>query len=410
MNMFQIVFLTYLQSTSAACVSGSCASSHHPLPPPINTLSSPPHPSQRSESTTHHLHTLTPSSNSPLPTPTTVTTITSPLPSTTHTYSTTKQQQVPGGKMSGDKSYTKTTTTLHTSSSESKLNSIKNTTRSTPQRNSSSLSLHGLRHNHHNRWTSPSPSAPPRRSSSLGGHHGSARTSPYVSPRTSPPGSRRGSPRNSHHGSPYTSPYHSPRNSIHGSPSPTCGSPTTATTSGSGSVFKYHSPKPVTSSSTVRTVDKPSAPSNQASNKNVNPPRMGDGPKLKNKNPSSVRSSSSSTTMTSSSPNNPPHSSTTGTQSSGPAYAPDFESGQVLDQLPFEYSSFLDLPPSAFGNNTCAFTTVLLQFTCMLLLHIYTCTHEVFCITDTYTCTCIIHNTEQLKELYMYMYILYSLK
>lgn len=27
----------------------------------------------------------------------------------------------------------------------------------------------------------------------------------------------------------------------------------------------------------------------------------------------------------------------------------DFESGQVLSQMPYEYSSFFDLPPSALG-------------------------------------------------------------
>ena len=30
----------------------------------------------------------------------------------------------------------------------------------------------------------------------------------------------------------------------------------------------------------------------------------------------------------------------------------DFESGKVLSQMPFEYSSFLDLPPSSFGKTT----------------------------------------------------------
>ena len=34
---------------------------------------------------------------------------------------------------------------------------------------------------------------------------------------------------------------------------------------------------------------------------------------------------------------------------SSPSAVLDFESGEVLGQLPFEYSSFLDLPPAAFG-------------------------------------------------------------
>ena len=39
--------------------------------------------------------------------------------------------------------------------------------------------------------------------------------------------------------------------------------------------------------------------------------------------------------------------------STGSTQQLDFESGRVLSQVPFEYSSFLDLPPSAFG--TCAY-------------------------------------------------------
>lgn len=42
-------------------------------------------------------------------------------------------------------------------------------------------------------------------------------------------------------------------------------------------------------------------------------------------------------------PNDPP----SGSQS--PPHTLDFEDGQVLSQLPYEYSSFLDLPPSALG-------------------------------------------------------------
>ena len=34
-------------------------------------------------------------------------------------------------------------------------------------------------------------------------------------------------------------------------------------------------------------------------------------------------------------------------------HTPDFESGAVLDKLPFEYSSFLDLSSSAFGKWWC---------------------------------------------------------
>ena len=37
---------------------------------------------------------------------------------------------------------------------------------------------------------------------------------------------------------------------------------------------------------------------------------------------------------------------------SPPRYSLDYESGEVLSQLPYEYSSFIDLPPSAFGKKT----------------------------------------------------------
>lgn len=36
-------------------------------------------------------------------------------------------------------------------------------------------------------------------------------------------------------------------------------------------------------------------------------------------------------------------------QQATPIHTPDFESGAVLDKLPFEYSSFLDASSTAFG-------------------------------------------------------------
>ena len=36
---------------------------------------------------------------------------------------------------------------------------------------------------------------------------------------------------------------------------------------------------------------------------------------------------------------------------SSPHHSLDFESGRVLGQLPYEYSSFLDLPPAALGKD-----------------------------------------------------------
>jgi hypothetical protein len=317
-----------LESTSAACVSGSVAVTHHPLPPPLNTLSSsPPHPTHHPESSARHLYTLSPSS--PLPHSSTST----PPPSSS------SKQKFATGKSTDNKPHTKTTSaTLHTSSSESKLSSLKSVLRpAPPQRNSaSSSSLHGLRM--HNRWAS----AVPRRSASLGSHqHGSARTSPYNSPRTSPHGSRRGS----RHCSPYTSPYHSPRNSIHGSPplASTCGSPTTT---GDDPVFMYHSPKPVATSSSAAGVVAGAKPLAPGINRNI-----GRGADLSATKSKSVRSSPPAKTHPSPPPPSHPSSSSSSSsaQVSGPAYAPDFESGRVLDQLPFEYSSFLDLPPSAFG-------------------------------------------------------------
>ena len=37
--------------------------------------------------------------------------------------------------------------------------------------------------------------------------------------------------------------------------------------------------------------------------------------------------------------------------SSPPPYSLDYESGKVLSPVPYEHSSFIDLPPSAFGND-----------------------------------------------------------
>ena len=317
-----------IQSTSAACVSGSVASTHHPLPPPLNTLStpSPPHSSH------FHPHTLTPSS---------------PLPHSPPSSSSKQKLAATGGKTNENKLQSKTNTSLHTSSSEPKLNSFKSVSRPTPQRNGSSSSLHGRQS--HTRWPSPSPCSAPRRSASLGTHyhhhhHGSARTSPYHSPRTSPHGSRRGS----RHCSPYTSPYHSPRNSVLGSPPLAGSSSPSATSTATDSVFKYPSP-----AKSVGVSSSGAMPLAAGSNGNRNSSRTAaDVSGSKNRSSSSVRLSPAAKSHPS-----PPHtssssSSTKFTAGPGPARAPDFESGQVLDQLPFEYSSFLDLPPSAFGKFT----------------------------------------------------------
>ena len=330
-------FLSLSQSTSAACVSGSVSVTHHPLPPPLNTLSSssPPHSSHLPESSARHLHTLSPSS--PLPHSSTSSTPSPPSSSS----SSASKQKLATGKSTDSKPHTKPiTTTLHTSSSESKLSSLNSALRPAPppQRNSaSSSSLHG--HRTHNRWAS----AIPRRSASLGSHtHGSARTSPYHSPRTSPHGSRRGSR--------HCSPYHSPRNSLHGSPSAATGSPAT---SGGEPVFKYHSPKP--SSSTAGA--KPPPP---AINRNIGVSSRG----VEVSTAKSKSVWSSPPTKCHPSPPPPSHpSSSSSAQVSGPACAPDFESGRVLDQLPFEYSSFLDLPLSAFGKASSCMHHTLIIFT-----------------------------------------------
>ncbi len=150
------------------------------------------------------------------------------------------------------------------------------------------------------------PGSLPYRSSS---NTGSVRSSPYHSPRDSPRnGSLRGSARNSPRGgSPRNSAHNSPRSSVSNSPSPP--------------------PSLVTAVSYANSASSPSSP------KDLVPRRS---------KPNSPKQGSPKSGL--------PHdqsSSAPGSQT--PPLKLDFESGQVVSQLPYEYSSFLDLPPSALG-------------------------------------------------------------
>lgn len=173
--------------------------------------------------------------------------------------------------------------------------------------------------------STPSP-AVSHRGSLAGNQHGSVRNSPYGSPRTSPRGSLRGSPhhsthsspRNSHHGSPYSS----PRGSTHGSPPPIPLVLGSATELRAGA----HSPVRSPSGSPPAVVGKPLLVSEGSGQQSSDSPAI-------RQRPGAALSPSS---------HQPP-----GSQS--PPHTVDFESGRVLSRLPYEYSSFLDLPPSAFG-------------------------------------------------------------
>ncbi len=150
--------------------------------------------------------------------------------------------------------------------------------------------------------------------------NGSVRGSPYHSPRDSPRnGSLRGSARNSPKGgSPRTSAHNSPRSSVSNSPSPPPSLITAVSYTSGGSA-------PSSPQELVPRRSKPNSPKQES-------PRSGPTTPLTRRSPVDT---------------NEGHPTSAGSQT--PPLNLDFESGQVVSQLPFEYSSFLDLPPSALG-------------------------------------------------------------
>ena len=173
------------------------------------------------------------------------------------------------------------------------------------------------------------------RSSSNGSQHNSVRNSPYHSPRDSVRGSSfRGSARNS----PRHSYHNSPRSSVSSSPSPPPSLVTTINYPGSGhSSSSSNSPRD--SPLFVRKSKSNSGSPKQdiTSGSSQNPAEIVD---------CSIERSHSHLPGEQHQSDSPP---TTSTQSQAPPLNLDFESGQVVSQLPYEYSSFLDLPPSALG-------------------------------------------------------------
>ena len=210
--------------------------------------------------------------------------------------------------------------------------------------------------------TTPSPPASftyrSSNSSGTGGsHRSSARNSPYHSPWDSAPHSQGASLR----GSARNSPHHSPRNSLHGSPSPSPELLNHALVSKLESVASRTSgrninsnieksprtsPKSVRRGLLAKSNSDPGSPAlvpeNLTEVGRVPSPtvlQLSTSPIVVRKHHETPPPPSSQTT--------PPHPS-----SQSPPRSVDFESGRVLSQLPYEYSSFLDVPPDALGKES----------------------------------------------------------
>ena len=207
--------------------------------------------------------------------------------------------------------------------------------------------------------TTPSPPASftyrSSNSSGTGGsHRSSVRNSPYHSPWDSAPHSQGGSVR----GSARNSPHHSPRNSLHGSPSPSPELLNHALVSKLESVASRASGRnnnntdksPRTSPKSVRrgllskSNSDPGSPA-------VIPEGLTEVGRVPS--PAVVQTSTSPVARKlheTPPPTTPPHTSQLSPSfSQSPSRSVDFESGRVLSQLPYEYSSFLDVPPDALG-------------------------------------------------------------
>ena len=193
-----------------------------------------------------------------------------------------------------------------------------------------------------------------------GSHRSSTRNSPYHSPRDSAPHSQGGSLR----GSARNSPHQSPRNSVHGSPSPSPELLNHALVSKLESIAARSSrgveKSPRTSPKSARrglllksnsdTGLPQVLPSDVVAPARVPSPALSSPSNVSRKHPhEAVRPPLSSSPPSSNAPPPPPHASQLSAESQSPPRSVDFESGRVLTQLPYEYSSFLDVPPDALG-------------------------------------------------------------
>lgn len=294
-HVHSFIFLLLTQSTST---SSRGTSSHHPaLPPPINATST-----------------------APLPTSGTCPTSQS-SPDTTSTVVVNAKLNMRGSPLFTPRntSVEKNTKIVKSHSAVFRVNSPATSYRSSRGRS-----------------TPSPPGSFTYRSSSNGSQHSSVRNSPYHSPRDSVRGSSlrglaRNSPRHSYH--------NSPRSSVSGSPSPPPSLVTNINYPGSG-----HS-----SSSSSSPRDSPLFV--RKSKLNSGSPKQGNST-CTSGSPAEIVDCSIERRGHSHSPveqrqsDSPP---TTSTQTQAPPLNLDFESGQVVSQLPYEYSSFLDLPPSALG-------------------------------------------------------------
>ena len=216
---------------------------------------------------------------------------------------------------------------------------------------------------HSSRRGTPSPPASfTYRSSSCGSvsQHSSVRNSPYHSPRDSPRnGSLRGSARNSPRCSPHTSPHISP----HGSPSPPpmshlvprlVGAKGNIPCSNSNNLDASFQSTPQSGRRSLL-IKGTSAVESGRGEVQSNPASGHNSPEAKSSPQASHKSVLTPSLSTHSPGSQSPH-----------HHSLDFESGHVLSQVPYEYSSFLDLPPSAFGKlemwNTHVYNVILCEF------------------------------------------------
>ena len=337
----------YLQSTSAACQE-STTSRHLPtLPPPISATPTAHSTAQMQDSA--HSHLMTPVTT----TPTSNMTTSSVAKTTAHSHPSPAATNLRGSplrprsgtptEISGGKVLKSRTAMYRTGSPVSSRGS-----RSTP---------------------SPPSSFTYRSSNSSGtggSHRSSVRSSPYHSPRDSTSHSQGGSLR----GSARNSPHQSPRNSIHGSPSPSpellnhaLASKLESIAAKSGSSGRNVGKSPKTSPKLARrglllkSNSDPGSPKALPSEGALPPAPRVPSPTLTTPlkyHHETARPSLSSTPPMPSNPLPPPphssHLSSAGSSQSSPRSV-DFESGRVLTQLPYEYSSFLDVPPAALGES-----------------------------------------------------------
>ena len=344
-TLFTNLIIFYLQSTSAACQE-STTSRHLPsLPPPISATPLTPSAalSSHMQDSAHLITTTTTPTSNIITSTVAKTTSPHPHPPPTTTCST---------NLRGSPLHARCGTPTATELSGGKVLKSRSAVYRTGGSPTSSRGSH--------RSTPSPPSSFTYRSSNSSGtggsHRSSVRNSPYHSPWDSAQHSQGGSLR----GSARNSPNHSPRNSVHGSPSPSPELLNHALVSKLESVATRGgnlgrgmektprlSPKSVRRGLITKSNSDTSSPT-PTSDEVVVPTRVLSPALQPSTSPVNRKLHEiTSTSSLSPRPSHPPSQVSAGPQS--PPRSVDFESGHVLTQLPYEYSSFLDVPPDALG-------------------------------------------------------------